>query len=306
MSNVRIDCQLIAAAKAGDEAKVIELLEQGADPSNPHFMEYTNEDTALNVAAQNGHISVVEKLLAAKADIDLHDWNLGSTALTLAANFGHASVVHKLLNAQANLEEEDVNSESALMCAAKSCHMEVVDLLLAANANPDLQGSNGSTALMRAAWEGQYDIVERLVCANAALDLQDIVGYTALMAASNLSQDSVVELLLAAKADFNLKTSEGRTALDLALANDEDDDSKNVMAAFEKAMTSIVITCQLSTDQDGVPSTSCSFASGETIVFTTEGVNYQFLANKIRSEASLPELGRLVLVDTTGTLLWQE
>ena len=59
--------------------------------------------TALQVAAARGHIEVVEKLLAAGADVNAIS-NRGGTALQAAAARGHIEVVEKLKRANTRLE----------------------------------------------------------------------------------------------------------------------------------------------------------------------------------------------------------
>lgn len=57
--------------------------------------------TALILAARNGHLEVVEALLKAGADPD-HATADGRTALIMAAEGGHATVVESLLRAGAD------------------------------------------------------------------------------------------------------------------------------------------------------------------------------------------------------------
>ena len=62
--------QLYLAARVGDIARVRERLRSGDDDVN-----WRDEDgeTALYVASANGHVLVIEELLRAGAQVDLHD-----------------------------------------------------------------------------------------------------------------------------------------------------------------------------------------------------------------------------------------
>ncbi|CAF3466677.1 unnamed protein product, partial [Fusarium graminearum] len=83
-------------------------------------------------AAGEGHLGVIEKLLAAGADVNAAAASeYGRTALQAAAWGGHLEVIEKLLAAGA-----DVNA-NALQAATERGHLEVVNKLLAAGADED-------------------------------------------------------------------------------------------------------------------------------------------------------------------------
>jgi len=67
--------------------------------------------TALILAARNGHLVVVEALLRAGADPN-HAMSDGRTALILAAEHGHLPVVEALLRAGADPNVETISSET--------------------------------------------------------------------------------------------------------------------------------------------------------------------------------------------------
>ena len=79
-----------------------------------------------------------------------HDPNLtdavGDSALAMAASEGHVEVARILLEASKDLANDDVFT--ALMCASAKGHVEVVRILLEAGANMDLAGDAGYTALL--------------------------------------------------------------------------------------------------------------------------------------------------------------
>ncbi|KAF2175014.1 ankyrin [Zopfia rhizophila CBS 207.26] len=168
--------------------------------------------TALQAAAGGGHVEVVDKLLAANANVNSvaapYD---GRTALQAAAGGGHIEVVDKLLaaNADVNAAAED-RGRTALQAAAGGGHVEVVDKMLAANAdvNADVNGrpgwDGGRTAPQAAAGGGHVEVVDKLLAANADVNAAAVRSgsRTALQAAEGGGHVKVVDKLKRAGAVY--------------------------------------------------------------------------------------------------------
>ena len=120
--------ELIQAATSGDFNKVSKILDSKAIKSDVNAKD-KNGDTALILAANNGKVEVVEKLLGKGADVNLADKN-GNTALIWAANNGKVEVVEKLLAKGADVNLANKDGYTALMLAASNGKVEVVKLLL--------------------------------------------------------------------------------------------------------------------------------------------------------------------------------
>ena len=104
-------------------------------------MNYHNNNwSALMGAAFSGHLAVVERLIAANADVNFQ---------TPRSYPGH------------------VHSHTALMAAAEHGHCDVVARLVAANADVNLRNSLGRTALKRA----EYVVKEGLQVPQACFDI---------------------------------------------------------------------------------------------------------------------------------------
>jgi ankyrin repeat protein len=99
------DPPLVVAASKGDIVQVRRLLANGTDP-NAHD---TGNLTALNWAAYNGHLAVVQALVERGATVDSNSNSHGWTPLMNAANRGHTDVVKYLLSrgADARLASKD-------------------------------------------------------------------------------------------------------------------------------------------------------------------------------------------------------
>ena len=92
--------------------------------------------TPLYVAAKNGHIEVVKRLLAKNADVDKARALDGATPLFAAAENGHTEVVKMLLAKNANVDKARTDDGcTPLSMAVKNRHTDVIKLLLNAGAN---------------------------------------------------------------------------------------------------------------------------------------------------------------------------
>ena len=81
---------------------------------------------ALQAAAENGHLEVVERLLTAKADVNAGPaYDSGRTALQAAAKNGHLAVVERLLTAK--VAKESV--QTALRAAERNGDERFIKLL---------------------------------------------------------------------------------------------------------------------------------------------------------------------------------
>ncbi|EFQ97851.1 DIL and Ankyrin domain-containing protein [Nannizzia gypsea CBS 118893] len=103
----------------------------------------------LNMAASNGDVTRVRKLVTGKAmkyiNINAPD-DEGTAPLIYASCFGHHEVVSALLDAGAFVDQQDRNQWSALMWAMTNRHKTIAKNLLDHGASPDIRSSSGGTA----------------------------------------------------------------------------------------------------------------------------------------------------------------
>lgn len=123
----------------------------------------------LYAAAQEGHVEVVRRLIAAGAALDLHTDDAHSTALYAAADAGHLDIVKMLINAGANVNLRTSQGSTTLMRAVEKQHHAIVDELLKAGADVNARGGNGGdwTPLLIASWTGDLPMMHRLYQAGA-------------------------------------------------------------------------------------------------------------------------------------------
>jgi hypothetical protein len=169
--NIDLGLALQAAAGGGHLDVVERLLAAEADVNAAATARYGR--TALQAAAEGGHLNVMERLLAAKADVNAAATaSHGRTALQAAAEGGHLNVVERLLAAKAdvNAAAATYGGRTALQAAAGSGHLDVVERLLTAKADVNAAAATygGRTALQAAAEGGHLEVVERLKQGGAA------------------------------------------------------------------------------------------------------------------------------------------
>ena len=159
--------QLVAAAQAGDAARVAALLDEGA-PADARSAGFP----ALHRAAQADAVAVLEMLVAAGADLEAVD-RTGHTALARAAVFGRAAAVAFLLESgadpNAHAEPNDQTPLLALLFgwslgqspnpagieANEEERLAAARALLAAGADPQLAPQLLSPAMMAASIGGE-------------------------------------------------------------------------------------------------------------------------------------------------------
>ena len=114
--------------------------------------------TPLMFAAQFGRIDTVRGLLAAGAQVNLHEKGY-YTALMLAAGNGHTEVVRLLAGAGAKVNEVEITRGwTALIWAAKRGYPETVALLLELGADPDQRDRQGRNARDWALAQGHTEV----------------------------------------------------------------------------------------------------------------------------------------------------
>lgn len=115
---------LIAAAKSGDAATVIQLLGQGVDPNSRDEI-----GSALEWAAVGGHLDAVKALLDGHAAVDGAYAPYKFTPLMRAAAAGRPDVVAYLLAHGADANLQAVDRSTALSLAEANNHADIANVL---------------------------------------------------------------------------------------------------------------------------------------------------------------------------------
>ncbi|KAF7818548.1 ankyrin repeat-containing protein ITN1-like [Senna tora] len=211
-----IDAQMVGTAGGADFDAELEQIRSA-------IVNEVNElgETPLFVAAERGHIDVVNELLPFASNEGLSFKNRsGYTPLHVAASQGHQAIVQVLLNHDPELIHTFGQSNATpLISAATKGHAEVVDLLLERDPSMlELSRSNGKNALHFAARQGHARIVKSLLRKDPQLTRRvDKKGQTALhMAVKGVSCEVVKLLLDTDPATVMLPDKFNNTALHIA------------------------------------------------------------------------------------------
>lgn len=183
------------------------------------------KNAALIIAAKEGQVEIVNELLKIVDDPNQVNAN-GYPAITIAAEKGHLGVVEKLLSdKRVNPNQAcQYNNITALMLASKNGHDEIVDVLIKVIDDPNKRFTyGGKTALIFAADTSsdvenkQSKVVEVLLRdPRIIVDQERDDGMTALIVASHNGNIKIVKSLLERGADPNKKDKQGFSAIDYA------------------------------------------------------------------------------------------
>ena len=145
----------------------------------------------------------------------------GLTALMMAIQEGHYSVVKTLLECGAKQLVDNIGF-TPLMSAANKGESEILRLLLAHTTTTiNVQNTfTGDTALHSAACRGDVEVVKELLCSGAKLNIQDRLLFTPLAVACQENHAVVVKMLLDEGASPLLHNHEGMFPIHLAAARD--------------------------------------------------------------------------------------
>eukprot|EP00293_Proteomonas_sulcata_P005924 CAMPEP_0184325916 /NCGR_PEP_ID=MMETSP1049-20130417/142286_1 /TAXON_ID=77928 /ORGANISM="Proteomonas sulcata, Strain CCMP704" /LENGTH=835 /DNA_ID=CAMNT_0026648081 /DNA_START=182 /DNA_END=2689 /DNA_ORIENTATION=+ len=125
----------LEAAKAGDMAGLLALLQCFQSNNDNHQINHQDEtgDSALMLAALNGHSKTAELLLKSKAEVNLQS-NDGASALMLAAHNGHSETAELLLKSKAEVNLQRNTGATALDVAMSRGHGNCAQVLRGAGA----------------------------------------------------------------------------------------------------------------------------------------------------------------------------
>ena len=187
-----LDQQLFSACAIGDVEAVKRLIGQGA---RTNAMDPWG-NTALVIAAREGHQNVARTLLAARANPNMAGGVL--TPLAAATLRGQTQMVRLLLGRGALVNASGTNQKSPLQIAVEMNHIETAQVLLGAGANVEVRTDRDDSLVMVALNANQPAMLSLLLRNGANPNSYDADGLTPLYWAQLLKRPEMESVLLAA------------------------------------------------------------------------------------------------------------
>ncbi|XP_030849737.1 ankyrin-3-like [Strongylocentrotus purpuratus] len=195
---------LNSAAQNGQLDLIQELIGRGAEVNKVD-----------NDAAAGGHLDVVTELIGQGADVGKAS-DKGWSALYLAAAAGRVRVSSALLSQHAELATSNIIHWTEFHTAAERGDLDAMKDQVSQGAELDKAGSFGWTALHIAASNGHLDMTKYLLSQRADVNSSNAFGRCALHSASEKGNLDVVEYLISKGADMNKVDDLGLTAIHFA------------------------------------------------------------------------------------------
>lgn len=222
---------MLSAAHSGDLDSLGMILE-GTHSSERHTD--ANGDTAAHLAARQGHLSVIERLIHSSVfeieDISSCKNDEGDTPLHIAAANGYDEVVEALLQATGQAYQVAVGTLNntglaplhiAARLGYENMIMKMYQVELGLSMKPDVsvmtsKDARGMTALHHATIKSRTELVQVLLMRGSNANEKDDQGKTPVHWAASTSNVTIMRYLLECGGDPLVEDAKGRTPLEIS------------------------------------------------------------------------------------------
>ena len=165
--------------------------------------------------ANIGNYRIVQNHIQKGIDINCIGIN-GNTALHLAADQGHIEIVKLLLENGAEINIGDLNNSTPIFNAIRNINLEVVKYLISKGASLDVNDIYKCTPLLASVYANRSnEMIKLLIDSGSNVNYQNpIDGQTSLMVASHFNNKEIRNLLLMKGADIHATDINGLTVYD--------------------------------------------------------------------------------------------
>mmetsp|Transcript_12923 Transcript_12923/g.25245 ORF Transcript_12923/g.25245 Transcript_12923/m.25245 type:complete len:327 (-) Transcript_12923:455-1435(-) len=165
----------------------------GMMPDGRYVMPSKSGVTPCFIAAQQGHLSCLKILIAARANVD-QPTNGGVTPVCIAAAEGYDECLQALIDAGANVNTVTAGGVTPVYIAAQKGKASCLRVLANASANCNTPTNDGSSAMFIAAHEGHLDCVRELLVGGALPEVK-VKGKTPKQIAKANGHFAVAEMI---------------------------------------------------------------------------------------------------------------
>eukprot|EP00457_Paulinella_chromatophora_P000221 gb/GEZN01000221.1/.p1 GENE.gb/GEZN01000221.1/~~gb/GEZN01000221.1/.p1 ORF type:complete len:1802 (+),score=284.99 gb/GEZN01000221.1/:73-5478(+) len=169
---------LLESAKSGNFEHVQQILDSGK-------VQVKAIDDAYLLAAECGHIKAVAQLANKVSSVICTTSSRGETALSLAARNGHEMVVLSLLKIGHKLECKNASGATPLYTSLEANQEGIFNLLLDRKANVNVMDTSRNSILHVASRQGLASMVSKILLAGAATNILNDKEETPLEVAKN-------------------------------------------------------------------------------------------------------------------------
>jgi len=184
-------------------------------------------------AAAEGNLERIKQLISENHELVKECNKNQNTALHLAAQRGHLETVRYLLDKGAEVNAKSKYETTPLFSAAETGNLELAEMLIKYKADVNAVSQFFGTALHRAVYMGHPEVVKLLLKHGADVTIQNSTG-TVLHTSALLGRPNLARLLIEYGADVNCVNAMGITPLYYAIFTGKDRSSELSMLFINK------------------------------------------------------------------------